>query len=462
MTLFGNFFKRVKASYQAVKEGVSRSIIANPVQNSTRDNTAWTRKKLISKSRYFYENSPIYTLIIERLVAFTIGSGLSVSPKTDDDEFNKAAAAVWADWCKDPDITSELDFTALQGIICRSIFIDGDCLTVKVLDGGAPRLQCFESHAVAKNLGLSWLKPDGVELDPLGRVLGYHVMLDETKPYSTVLVDLNDCILHSFPKRLNQYRGVPVASSALITMHDIDDVIEYEKMSVKELSARALAVKRVGGEDDENPINALKGNSDEGMTVEESKKYYEELSKECAADRSKIMVLNTSDDLVELQNNRPSPAWQGFMQLLIESCCHSTAIAPSVILGNKVGGADTRRDLMTAERVISKWQSMISRQFQEIYEFVIGFNIAKGVIKNAPANWRKTKWQFPPKASVDAGRDGNNDRSDVEAGLMSREQHYARRGLDWRSELAQIAREEKEMQDLRLKMGLSPKEKETV
>lgn len=439
-----------KARYDAAfDESRSRSTIYNPVQNATRDITRHTRHKLISKSRYFYNNSTLYALLIERLVSFVVGGGLTVNPKSSNEKWNAEAAAIWEEFCKDPDISSDLDFTALQSLICRSIFVDGDCLTMMTFDEfGLPKVQCLESHRITDRLGGGYQDaPDGCILNEYNRVIGYNYSKTENKiSYDTI--DHANAILHIFPTRLNQYRGVPVATAALNTLHDIDDILKLEKQAVKENSSRAGVIKRQQGE--ESVGDLLKGKTVKSPDGKERIEYYRN------AKNAEVMILQDGDDYESIVSNRPSQTWQGFMQWLCEMSVASTGLPPSVVLGNKVGGADTRRDLGTSERVIIKWQKQLAAQFQRIYEYVILSNIYLGKLSAAPADWKNSKWQFPPKASVDAGRDANNDRADVSAGLMSRENHFAKRGLNWKAEIKQAAEEASFIKQLCEEKGLNP------
>lgn len=62
-------------------------------------------------------------------------------------------------------------------------------------------------------------------------------------------------------------------------------------------------------------------------------------------------------------------------------------------------------------------------------------------------DWHKTKWRRPPKITVDAGREAQNEREDVKNGLMTLEEHYSARGKDYRREITQKAEEVRYMLD---------------
>lgn len=142
------------------------------------------------------------------------------------------------------------------------------------------------------------------------------------------------------------------------------------------------------------------------------------------------------------------------MEWLANMICLGAGLPPSLLLGSKIGGADTRRELATAQRTIDSWQIVLASKLQQVYEYVIGEEIRAGYIKNFPKDWRSVEWQFPPKLTVDAGREADADREDVKLGLLTRKEYFGRWGLDWKEQTDQAAKEAKYISDKAKELGI--------
>src|SRR5574344_2890667 len=65
---------------------------------------------------------------------------------------------------------------------------------------------------------------------------------------------------------------------------------------------------------------------------------------------------------------------------------------------------------------------------------VIGHAISKGLLENQ-IGWHKVAWTHPKRATVDAGREEQQQRLNVEAGLKTLENAYSEMGLDFEDEM---------------------------
>lgn len=445
---FGNPAK-ASARYEAVYRSGARSNISSPAKTATRDMRKFTRRRLLELSRYFYQNSPTYVGIIERLVAYVVGSGHKVRAKSSDADFNSQADEFFADWCRNVCYGGEIDFLTFQNVVARSMFVDGDVGSVLCVYGGRPYVQQVESHLITDKNNAEWDKPDGVKLTAGGRVGGYNLAVNDDETEFTA-VSASRFVLHYFPLRPNQYRGVPVASAALLTIHDLDDILALEKQAVKTASSQTMVITREGDAEDEPFKNEWTGNK-----ITDPAEYEKHVSQkvECAH----LTLLNPGDKMESMFCDRPGPAWQGFVEFLCNSIAFSTALPVSLVYGNKVGGADTRRELATAERAIAPWQNRLCEQLQRIYEYAVSYACDCGLIRaSKPADWNKTLWLHPPRATVDLGRDFSIDMSLVKAGLMSVEEFEAKNGKNWREVVEQIAVEKAYMQAVAEEYGITP------
>jgi capsid protein len=93
---------------------------------------------------------------------------------------------------------------------------------------------------------------------------------------------------------------------------------------------------------------------------------------------------------------------------------------------------------------------LISRLLRPVWAYVIGDAVATGALP-VVADWWKVRFQKPARVTVDAGREAQQNRADVETGLKTLSESYAELGLDF-EEQAEIR-----AQDARLLMDLAAK-----
>jgi capsid protein len=444
-----------QARYEGAFSSPTRSRVSELVQSAKRDVSSWPRRELMRKSRYLWKNSLTIRALVERLVTYTIGTGLHPTPKSSSDAFNKSARKAWRGWSKHADLQSRESFESLQRTIARSVFRDGDIGDLLTYGpSGRPRVQLLESHLITSGM-LRADDPDGVSLDDFGRPDRYSYALDSSY-YSTSYesVSADSLILHMLPERAAQYRGVTILAAAINSAHDVDDILALEKAAVKDASSKTDIIKTESGEADPDDFGgigkSLRGGPDD--SIEAEAQYYQRIF------TPEAKVMKRGDEYTPYIPSRPSPAWTGFMDFLTNTICLSTGLPPSLLFGTKVGGADSRRELASAQRVIEVWQQEFAAQFQRVYEYVIAAEIAAGFFANVPGgvpeDWRETEWQCPAKLTVDAGRDAQNDREDIKAGTLTHEEYFSRWGQDWREELRQAALEAKYKKDLAAELGI--------
>lgn len=444
---------KVAARYEAAYNSSVRSNINAPARSSTRDTRKFTRKRLLELSRYFYQNSPTFVGIIERLIAYVVGSGHFVRAKTSDAEFNAQADAYFKNWCNDTNYSTPMNWLTLQNVIVRSMFVDGDVGSCMCISGNRPYVQQIESHLITDRNNADWDKPDGVICNAAGRVSGYNVATNDDETEFTK-VPTSRFILHFYPLRPNQYRGLPVATAALITIHDLDDILALEKQAVKTVSARTTVITSEGDADDGPSNNVFEGRVS-GANVQSREDYENEVSERI--EQAYTAFLRPGQDVKSLYCDRPGPAWQGFVEFLSNSIAICTGVPVSVIYGNKVGGADTRRELATTVRATAHWQGRLCWQLQGIYEYVINYACEHGLITvPRPRDWQETLWLHPAQATVDIGHDYMTDLKLVQAGLMSLEAFCAKNGKNWRDLVEQIMLEKAYIQVHAQKHGVNP------
>jgi len=347
--------------------------------------------------------------------------------------------------------------TQYQRCVARARFVDGEAFTIKTFDSDVSfedKIQGVESDVVtggttseSASSGDSALYVDGIGLTKLGVPKNYK-MRGVEKPY-----DASDVIHHFTPTRLGQYRGETILAAAINTARDVDDILSLEKQCVKDASSKQDIIKTSTGEVNPEAIRKLRYSENYptlfNLPTDNSAKddYYR------VKFGAQPVVLKTGDEYTPYRPDRPGSAWQGFMDFLANTICLSSSFPPSVILPINIGGTDIRRDLDIAQRVADPLQLDIAAEMDEIVHYFIDGEIADGCLVGAPDDWCIC-WHFPQKINVDRGQ-ANQDRVDVQAGLMSIEEYHARYGGDGDVYEATVIEEVKRRKDRIISAGFA-------
>lgn len=438
----------IRAYYEAARSSPARSNINGVVQGANRDADAMTRRELIRASRTLYKNSPYFRGLVERAVTLAIGCGIQSCPASSSERYNETSESALKAWGKRPAVGTPFMWRQLQRIILRAMILDGEVFVYLFRKNGAPRIRLIESHCIGYGISRIYSgEADGVVMDADGDPVAYEYYPDEynRKP---VILPAQSVVHFMWPERAEMARSVGLLASIITTGHDIHDIIAMEKAAVKSVSKNTDIIKTASGELDVEDLHA-----DDGRAVEVSdadgSKYYERVF------GPEAKILRNGDEYAGYEPKRPGPAWQGFMDFLSQLCCIGFNLPPSILLPLRNQGADTRKDLGIAERVIEGWQGDIQPGLEEIINWAQWEHIQTRRVSNAPSDWSELSWQYPKRLSVDYGRDSKSDREDVKMGMLSLREYYGREGMAWKEELEQIATEQAYVKQLAEANGLT-------
>lgn len=432
--------------YEGSRWSPNRSYIWFPVQDAKKDLDKFTRSELSKHARYLWKNSPLIRGVIERLVTISVGSGFYPVFKSSSPEWNTRAKKAWRKKCRNIHLGPKCSMLDYQRAVARARFVDGECFSLKTADETVEydsRVQGLEAERVCGGKDPS---SDGLLLNKQGIVTGYYVKGVEA-PYAA------EHVIHHFtPNRLGQYRGETVLAAAINTARDVDDILALEKLAVKDASAKKDIIKTASGQLDAEAFRSLRFSqvaTPMSLPADDNAKndYYK------VALGPESVVLRRGDEYTPYTPARPGSAWQGFMDFLAMTICLSTGFPPSTILPIDVGGTDIRRDLDIAQKVADPIQLDIAAELDEIVDYFIEGEIQDGELrKGVPADWDNRGWHFPAKINVDR-QQAQQDRADVQSGLMSREEYHGRFSEDAEEVDATIIAEAKRRKDMISKAG---------
>ena len=162
----------------------------------------------------------------------------------------------------------------------------------------------------------------------------------------------------------------------------------------------------------------------------------------------KLVALKPGESLDSFQPNRPSPTFTGFLEHLRRDSALGHIPFEFAADSSKIGGAGVRLVVAKADRRFSYRQLILIERFlRPVWLFVIGDAISSGQLE-AVENWTKVAFTTPRRITVDAGREAQQNRADVEMGLKTLSEHFAEQGMDFAEEMEIRARNARALLDL--------------
>lgn len=439
--VYGQPLRMRRARFDAATAGGPQRATPPQALSVFQDVTSGDRRKLVASSRNLADNSPTICGLVARFATYVIGSGLWPVSETGDDAYDSEANGAFRECANDCDVRGGISWADFQWQAFWSSLVDGDSGAILTNhSNGDPALWSVEGNDIGNPTGATTSPDyfDGVHLDALGRRIAY----DVRRPlpgggYSEIKgVPAHQFVHFARFNRPGQIRGVPLLAAALNTGQDVKEILEIEKLALKDAATKVDIITTASGELDASELVAGGGATLNGSDGEDPRTYYREIG------MPESKVLRTGDTWQAYKNDRPSQTWQGFMAFLSETICLAANIPPSILLQIKVGGADTRRDLAAAERVFSMIQNRLTgpHQFGKIWNYFISSKLGN----NLPDGWDRPSWQTPKAITADAGREAQQDREDVRAGLMTRREYFGRWAQNSTEQAAQVEREARE------------------
>ncbi len=390
--------------------------------------TSGVRTELVRKSRYLHKNSGFVRELVANMAIYSTGDGIRVQAQSPDPEWNRKAEAYFALWASRCEVTRRFSFEECQTLICRGIDIDGEYFVHKTRDAqGEPRLQLIESHRIGDSFG-SDETVDGIGLDSVGAPVFYRVLQDEGKNLDLPAA----AMLHVFePEWAGGVRSHPTLQHSINHILDEIELLALEKHAVKDNADVSRILKTARGELDETGDFVVGGTAGAGEPSDPVS-----LQKIVGG---KLVALKPDESLDSFQSNRPSPTFTGFLEHLRRDSALGMIPFEFAADSSKVGGAGVRLIVAKADRRFSFRQMILERRLiRPVWAYVIGHAIDQGRLPKM-ANWWKITSVPPKRVTVDAGREAQQNRADVEMGLKTLSDHFQELGADFGEEVERRA-----------------------
>ena len=458
-TIANKLFPSPINKYEGAGQSLRRSYLDTSYTSARFDVTSSTRQAIVRKSRFFEQNNAIMNRLGDLFESYTVGSNFSVQPASSDPAWNLKAKKYWDIWSRYPDISSRQSFGTLMSQAARGWFFDGESFILLTKgDSGRPRLQLLEAQSIATPTGMQSDETvfDGIRFDPrTGRAIAYFIGNEKTQGNLTDVRSIgSDSVVHIYePNRAGQLRGLPFVSCVINDLHDLDDLQKLEMEACKLGASVAQIVKTVSGEVQASNLRA----GTAGTTQNTAENYYEQVF------GSAVKVLKNGDSFEQFATERPGVNMREYWRQLTEKVCAGVGIPYVLVYPESMQGTVYRGALdMSAVWFKSRHQVMSSAA-RRIYEYVMEYAIKTDLTLNdAPSDWYEVAITAPRSPNVDVGRNSAAQLAELEAGIVTYDEVYGARGLDWRSSLESKAQQALFVRQLAGKYGLDVSEISTI
>ncbi len=423
--MFKRFFKFLGLSaYEAANPSNRRGRVPGAAPSDARKElTSAARRELVRKSRYLHKNSGFAREVVSDMAIYSVGDGIKPQAQTSDPDWNRAAEEYFARWSQRADITGRFSFEQCQGLVCRGIDIDGEYFVVKVRDRfGRPRIQLLESHRIGEAANRNDTV-DGIGFDRFGAPTFYRVLQDDGSHRDV----RSGAVMHVFePESASGARCAPTLQHSINHLLDEMELLALEKHAVKDNADIARVLKSESGEiDDGDFFVQTEAAAEDGSDPQIVQRIV----------GGKVVSIKSGESLESFESKRPSPVFTGFLEHLKRDSSAGILPYEFVLDSAKIGGAGVRLVVAKADRRFSHRKLILIQRFlKPTWGWVIGDAIDRGELP-AIKGWNRVRFVTPRRITVDAGREAQQNRADVETGLKTLAEHYAEQGMDFDEQL---------------------------
>lgn len=428
-------------AYQAAQADrlYSPKTYASPAESSQ---TSRDRVLMMWTARYLVENFPPAKAAISRYGTFLTPT--EYAPATGDRVYDALVADYFHDWCKRADITGRHSFRKLVQLAVEMRPADGDCgFALARGPSGELRLQLISGDRIGSpnEIQQSTL-PDGrnyysgIIVDDVGRPEQFRIYrLDTSGQYRDPRDIAAESFLHYFdPFRVDQYRGISDFHAVCRHAEMLKGILEAELAGVQFASQNAALVFTERGQ--AAARNLFTPTTAPTMPNGEQPKH--ELSQ-----IANIQYLY-SGDKVEIMPSRPGSAFNGFVQEIMREIALGLGGYPAGVLWGTQDfkGPSVRAEFAQADRVNARHQGILSDKLLDPAKNAVLLDaLARGDIPPPPlrpgetieaAIVRATRgtFRFPPRLTIDVGRESVARISELNNGAGSLQEIAAEDGKD--------------------------------
>lgn len=451
---------KVLAAFEGAKQKPGMPRITGGVRDARKDYDPSNRKDCQKWSRWFAQNSGLYSSLRELFVQYVAGGNLAINPASRDAQWNQFALEYWNQWAQFADLSSRQSYSSLTGLVCAAWFQDGEVFKLWANgDTGQPRVQLIEAHRCetppehSKREGETVV--DGVELDPIKRrPVAYWIK--ETKDGENTYRPITaEVMQHVFePDRVGQYRGYPFVAPVLQDLLDLE-VWERLETSAAHQAARVanVLITPTGEVSAENIMvngGSITVGADGAVTAQ-----IESLGGD-------TVVFKDGTKFEQFRSDRPSVVTIENWRRKEEKVCAGVSIPRVMVYPDSMQGTVYRGSIEMAAAYFRARFAYLAEYIRRDYRHVMEYAIRTDarLARNVPADWFKVDVHPPRAPNVDIGYNSAATIAELAAGLTTYSEHYAQRGLDWRDQFKALQEQNAMAESMGIKQKPQPQQQQ--
>lgn len=339
---------------------------------------------LRAQSQEFDRDNSIYRGVLSRAVDNILGDGFTLQARTDNRRLNeKIEKTLWPRFAASPEVRGLLDWSQLERVVLRSVLVDGDIGAVLTNEG---LVQLVESEQITTGWGGSRANntEQGVELDPVGRPVAYHVAEYDAQGGSvrstrSRRIPAEWFIFLASLDRPSQTRGVPPCTACFPMLHRIDDVCNSEAAAWQLLSRMAVAYSV------ERPADMAMSMT----TAREDENTDDAASRYTVLDDAMLFFGKTGESVKGIDRNLPGANFPASVTMFLRLLGLPLGMPLELILldWSKTNYSSARAALEQAFRMFKCWQKLLRRCFHaKVYRWLIASWSATGDLSESEAS----------------------------------------------------------------------------
>ncbi|MCW5706101.1 MAG: phage portal protein [Shinella sp.] len=438
-----------KRSYQAA--GGGRRGQSMQTMHHQLHSIAAARGTLAARARYLAANNPLAASAVEAWVSALVGTGVKGQAKAPAPLRNTLNVA-FETWTDESDADGLTDFYGQQDLIIRRVVIDGEALAVFVQEGDQIRLRVLEAEQLdashTATLSNGNVVVQGVEHDAKGRRVAFHIF---DRPAGMELGVARQRsrypaseVLHVFRRIVpGQVRGVTWFAPVMVRLNDLDGWRDAEMMRQRVASLFVGFV--IAPDGTAAPLDGdQQGTAVSGAMAPGTLTYLSEPGQDIRfSDPAKI-----GQETIQFADitEREIAVGLGLPDYLL-----SGDLSDVNYSSIRAGMVEFRR------RVEALQHSLLAFQFlRPVWRRWATLECISGRVEASTAEVLPVAWITPRQHWVDPSKDVIAEIDAINAGLMSRREAVAARGVDIEQLDAEIAADNQRAASLGLTFTTPP------
>lgn len=454
---------RVQKELFSYNASVTNRIYSPRTYGQPSESTQTTRSRVVMmwEARDLVENTPQAREVSRKFGHYLTPTEYSAT--TGDRTYNDIVSDYFHEWCKRCDVSGRHTFKKLIQLAAEERPVDGDCgFVLRRVEGNELKVQLVPATRIG-NPNAIGAESDhyfqGVIVDDFGKPVAYRIyrVTREGVYFGAEEIPASSFFHYFDPFRVDQYRGITDFHAAIRTTRMLYEILEAEKSGVRFASQQAALVFTDRGT--ATTRNLFQPSP--AVTLPNGQNQQNELS-----EVGQIKYLGSADK-VEVMPSRPSQAFTGFVQHLMHEIAIGVGIPEGVLFGTQdYKGPSVRAEFAAADRVFARHQGILTdKVLDPIKNAVLLDAIAREEIPPPPMQSGETmvqalkratrgEWRFPPKLTIDIGRESAANMAENKQGAKSLQEIASEQGTDAFARLEQIAIEAAYIKELSNKYGV--------